>query len=467
MKIRLFFAIFALAAAILACGKTNTNTKLIDSDKSKTGIMNLEVSPVSGTEDFTLEVTYYVSWVSGSAIPAIKCRWVGKDNPTSGEIGTIDMAMHLGIKKPEQHVRLLPFFIPPKEDGSQVGSYYASCNTEDNYSEGTKNFGVVKEDKKTPLLTVTNSSLTYSGSPQSAVIQSAIIPDGIVAGTVMNVLYNGSGTVPINAGTYTVTADFTPEDADSYFPLTAAPAGDFVIEKAVPSLSVSNSPVTYDGSPHAAAVSASVPGTISNILTSGAASQTYAGSYAVTASFVPSDTTNYTSLTAAPAGDFVIQKAAPAALSRGKIIFDYARVESSMPGAASYTAEVTNLCVPEVTIADDGTISGECEQSDVRGHLVTSVNFTAMVIGQVDPSGKVSFTYEVSEIGLQSGSWRVDYSGSGTLTQDGKAAGTADFAYTCNSGSENLFWCRVVPYKDSLISDAFSGTIPWTLEAAP
>ena len=230
---------------------------------------------------------------------------------------------------------------------------------------------------------------------------------------------------------------------------------------------MSNSPVTFDGSPHAAAVSASVPGSVSNIQTGGAATQTNTGSYAVTADFSPTDTTNYTSLTAAPAGDFVIQKAAPAALTRGKIIFDYARVESSMPGAASYTAEVTNLCVPEVTIADDGTISGECEQSDVRGHLVTSVNFTAMVIGQVDPSGKVSFTYEVSEIGLQSGSWRVDYSGSGTLTQDGKAAGTADFAYTCNSGSENLFWCRVVPYKDSLLSDAFSGTIPWTLEAAP
>ena len=90
-----------------------------------------------------------------------------------------------------------------------------------------------------------------------------------------------------------------------------------------------------------------------------------------------------------------------------------------------------------------------------------------MVIGQVDPSGKVTFTYEVSEIGLPNGSWRVDYSGSGTLTPDGKATGTADFAYTCNSGSENLFWCRIVPYKDSLTSDAFSGTIPWTLEAAP
>ena len=89
-----------------------------------------------------------------------------------------------------------------------------------------------------------------------------------------------------------------------------------------------------------------------------------------------------------------------------------------------------------------------------------------MVIGQVDPSGKVSFTYEVSEIGNPNGTWRVDYSGSGTLTPDGKAAGTADFAYTCNSGSENLFWCRVfrIGFANS---DAFSGTIPWTLEAAP
>ena len=310
------------------------------------------------------------------------------------------MVMHMGIKKPEEHVRLLPFFIPPKEDGSQAGSYYAACETEDGVSyDGSNFFEVVKEDKKTPVLTVTNSPVTYSGAPQAAVIQSALLPDGIVPGTITNVLYNGSAAVPVNAGTYAVTADFTPEDADSYFTLTAAPAGDFVIDKATPSLSVSNSPVTYDGSPHAAAVSASVPGSVSNILTGGAASQTNAGSYAVTANFAPSDTTNYTSLTAAPAGDFVIQKAAPAALTRGKIIFDYARAESSMPGAGSYTAEVTNLCVPEVTIADDGTISGECEQSDVRGHLVTSVNFTAMVIGQVDPSGKVSFTYEVSEIG--------------------------------------------------------------------
>ena len=311
MKIRLVLAVFALAAATLACVAPSANTKLVDSNKSKTDILNLKVSPASGTEDFTLEVTYRVTWVSGSAIPAIKCRWVGQKNNTTGEIDSIDMVMHMGIKKPEEHVRLLPFFIPPKEDGSQAGSYYAACETEDGVSnDGSNFFEVVKEDKGKPVLTVTNSPVTYSGSPQAAVIQSAILPDGMVPGTIMNVLYNGLATVPVNAGTYTVTADFTPEDADSYFTLTAAPAGNFVINKAAPSLSVSNSPVTYDGNPHAAAVSASVPGSVSNVLTGGSASQTNAGSYAVTADFSPTDTTNYTSLTAAPAGDFVIQQPA-------------------------------------------------------------------------------------------------------------------------------------------------------------
>ena len=125
---------------------------------------------------------------------------------------------------------MLPFFVPLKEDGSHAGIYIANCRTEDDSSTQSTTFEVVKEDKKTPILTVTNSPLTYSGSPQAAVIQSAILPDGIVPGAIMNVLYNGSTTVPANAGTYAVTADFTPEDADSYFTLTAAPAGNFVIQ---------------------------------------------------------------------------------------------------------------------------------------------------------------------------------------------------------------------------------------------
>ena len=75
-------------------------------------------------------------------------------------------------------------------------------------------------------------------------------------------------------------------------------------------LAVNNSPVTYDGTPKSAAVIvsvSSVPGSAQNILIDGAASQTNAGTYAVTANFVPDDTTNYNTLTALPAGDFVIE----------------------------------------------------------------------------------------------------------------------------------------------------------------
>src|SRR6185503_7857546 len=90
----------------------------------------------------------------------------------------------------------------------------------------------------------------------------------------------------------------------------------FVIAKATPTatLTVSNSPQTYTGSGLAATVgisASSVPGAVANILTGGTATKTAAGTYAVTADFVPTDTTNYTTLTSLAAGNFVIAKATP------------------------------------------------------------------------------------------------------------------------------------------------------------
>src|SRR5258706_13602465 len=77
-------------------------------------------------------------------------------------------------------------------------------------------------------------------------------------------------------------------------------------------LAVNNSPQTYTGSGLVATVAVSansVPGAAANILTGGAATQTAAGTYAVTANFVPTDTTNYNTLTGLSAGDFRIAKA--------------------------------------------------------------------------------------------------------------------------------------------------------------
>ena len=67
--------------------------------------------------------------------------------------------------------------------------------------------------------------------------------------------------------------------------------------------------VDFDGSPHAATVeitTSSVPGTVANILTGGAATQTTAAVYPVTADFVPSDAVNYNSLLTQSAGNYTI-----------------------------------------------------------------------------------------------------------------------------------------------------------------
>ena len=127
-------------------------------------------------------------------------------------------------------------------------------------------------DKATPTATlaVTNSPQTYNGSGHAALVT---ISASSVPGAVANIL-TGGGATKTNAGTYIVTADFVPTDSTNYKTLTGLSAGDFVIDKATPTatLSVSNSPKTYNSSGQAASVSitaSSVPGAVTNILTSG------------------------------------------------------------------------------------------------------------------------------------------------------------------------------------------------------
>jgi hypothetical protein len=163
---------------------------------------------------------------------------------------------------------------------------------------------------------VSNSPQTYNGSPQSATVA---ISASSVPGAVANVKYNGSATVPTNAATYAVTADFVPTDTTNYNSLPALSAGNFTIDKATPTatLAVSNSPQTYNGSPQSATVAisaSSVPVPVANVKYNGSATvPTNAATYAVTADFVPTDTTNYNSLPALSAGDFTIDKATPTA----------------------------------------------------------------------------------------------------------------------------------------------------------
>jgi hypothetical protein len=96
-----------------------------------------------------------------------------------------------------------------------------------------------------PSISVTNSPVTFNGSPQAANVV------GSVAGNVTNIKYNLSSTIPTNAGTYPVTADFAPTDNTNYDNLTGTSAGNFVIAPANATINVSSDyTVIYDGFAH-------------------------------------------------------------------------------------------------------------------------------------------------------------------------------------------------------------------------
>ena len=166
--------------------------------------------------------------------------------------------------------------------------------------------------KATPTVTITGTlSFTYNGSAQGPATAHVTGSTGTVtynyvgtAGTT----YSAIATRPTNAGSYTVTA--TVEEGINYNSASSTPTA-FSIGKANPTamLAVSNSSVPYDGTAKSANVNittSSVPGSVHSILTGRATTQTAAGIYAVTANFVPDDSTNYNTLSELAAGTFAI-----------------------------------------------------------------------------------------------------------------------------------------------------------------
>ena len=201
--------------------------------------------------------------------------------------------------------------------------------------------------KATPTLRVTTSSPTYNGAAHPVSVS------GSVSGTVSNILYNGSSAAPVAAGSYAITANFMPSDTTDYAALTGASAGTFVINQATPTLKVTNSGLTYNGSPQQAAISTSVPGTASGVLYSGSSTvPAAAGTYAIVANFTPADATDYKSLTGASVGNYVINKATAS-------ITLYSSANPSTFGTlVTFTASLPLSATGTVTFSDGGTTLG-------------------------------------------------------------------------------------------------------------
>jgi len=252
--------------------------------------------------------------------------------------------------------------IPP----AGAGSYYVSNTVAADASyAGATNKQSFTINPATPVATlaVNNSLVTYNGLAQAATV---VTNSSSVPGTVQNVKYNGSAVVPTNAGTYTITADFVPNDTTDYSPLTAQSAGNFTINKATPvaTLAANNSPVTYNGLAQAATVvtnSSSVPGTVQNVKYNGSAVvPTNAGTYTITADFVPNNATDYSPLTAQSAGSFTINKANLIITAQPQTITNGTAVPTTTVAYAGFVNGETNTVLttqPTVNSAQSGVVA--------------------------------------------------------------------------------------------------------------
>jgi hypothetical protein len=157
---------------------------------------------------------------------------------------------------------------------------------------------------------------------------------------------------------------------------------------------------------------------------------------------------------------------------KGKIIFEYRSPNTTPAGWGDYLNEMNLLaggvqaCEPEVTIASDSSLHGECEYKGTT-LLLEDASVTALVSGSIDKLGNVTFTYEISQVGtrvesgIHIGTWRVSYSGHGVFSSATQASGTAEYGYDCASGDDSRLWCQSQP------SSSFSGSIPWSFVPNP
>lgn len=182
---------------------------------------------------------------------------------------------------------------------------------------------------------VSNTPQNYTGSAQAATVTCS-------GGGAASNISTGGAANQTDAGTYAVTADCAA--STNYNAGTSVAAGNFVINKITAVAAVSNTPQNYTGSTQAATVTCTGGGASSNISTGGAANQTDAGTYAVTADCAAS--TNYNSVTTVAAGNFVINKiVASASITNSPVTFN----------GSTQTAPVACLGGGAATLASGGS----------------------------------------------------------------------------------------------------------------
>ena len=167
------------------------------------------------------------------------------------------------------------------------GTYYCVVTAKDSITEKTVqsadiSVSITKATFDMSGITFEDKTVTFDNDTHSIVI-GGTLPAGL------NVSYSGEGK---NVGTYTITATFTPDDADNYETPVAMTAT-LTIEKAtfdMSGITFEDKTVTFDNDTHSIVIGGTLPAGL-NVSYSGEGKTV--GTYTITATFTAPDADNY------------------------------------------------------------------------------------------------------------------------------------------------------------------------------
>jgi hypothetical protein len=154
---------------------------------------------------------------------------------------------------------------------------------------------------------------------------------------------------------------------------------------------------------------------------------------------------------------------------KGKIVIDYySNTDRHFDELWHMTFQ---LCDPKITITPAGNLSNSTCMDGRNPNPAVHVgefSFTFQIMGMVEPSGNVKFSYDVNQTGSPHGTWRVILGGEGKFTSPIQAAGTANFSYTCDDFSEYIEVANLCGTSDIILGhESYKGTVSWSFVPSP
>lgn len=138
-----------------------------------------------------------------------------------------------------------PSIVPPVGTYSATVLFTPADQTNYNTVSGTVNVIV---NKAHATVSISNTNQTYNGLPRAVAVTTS------PAGLTVNITYNGSGVVPVNAGTYSVVATINETNYQGSSTAT------LTVNKATAGISISNLSHTWDGNPKTVTVATTPEG---------------------------------------------------------------------------------------------------------------------------------------------------------------------------------------------------------------